>query len=183
MAEAEKPATTMEEKVEKALGLKSEGNEHFKNKDYKSAIRKYHNALLYVKGLLDRAKTYQSLGTALPEVTMQSPPSDELEEKIKELQLTCYNNLAACLLKTEKYDRVLDYSNKALGIESKNTKALFRRGTASYHLKNFHDAEKDFTYILELSPKETSVQKYLKEIELQKRNSLEKQKQMYSKMF
>eukprot|EP00795_Rhopilema_esculentum_P002718 gene2718-931_t len=94
MAEAEKPATTMEEKVEKALGLKSEGNEHFKNKDYKSAIRKYHNALLYVKGLLDRAKTYQSLGTALPEVTMQSPPSDELEEKIKELQLTCYNNLA-----------------------------------------------------------------------------------------
>ena len=50
-------------------------------------------------------------------------------------------------------------------MESKNTKALFRRGTAYYCLKNFHDAEKDFTYIMELNPKGTHSFCYCKLIE------------------
>ena len=86
------PLTT-EEKVEKAFALKNEGNEHFKANDVQSAIRKYHNALLYVKGLANRFATLQSLGTGFSG-SENEDISEESKRKIKELQFLCYNNLA-----------------------------------------------------------------------------------------
>ena len=39
------------EKLRQALVLKDEGNEFYKAKDLKKAKRKYHYAILYLKGL------------------------------------------------------------------------------------------------------------------------------------
>ena len=86
------PLTT-EEKVEKAFALKNDGNELFKANDVQSAIRKYHNALLYVKGLVSRSATLQSLGAGFPGTGIEDV-SEETKIKINELEFLCYNNLA-----------------------------------------------------------------------------------------
>ena len=81
------------EKIEKALALKNEGNEYFKANDTQTAIRKYHNALMFVKGLDSRFATLQSIGADNAGLGNEDI-SEEERKKIKELQFTCYNNLA-----------------------------------------------------------------------------------------
>ena len=39
------------EKLQTALNYKNEGNELYKAKNYKKAMRKYHNAIMYLKGI------------------------------------------------------------------------------------------------------------------------------------
>lgn len=39
------------EKLETALNFKNEGNELYKAKHFKKAMRKYHNGILYLKGI------------------------------------------------------------------------------------------------------------------------------------
>ena len=41
----------IQEKLEKSLAFKDEGNNFYKAKEYKKAMRKYHNAILYLKGI------------------------------------------------------------------------------------------------------------------------------------
>ena len=41
----------IQEKLEKSLAFKDEGNTLYKAKEYKKAMRKYHNAILYLKGI------------------------------------------------------------------------------------------------------------------------------------
>ena len=41
----------IQEKLEKSLTFKDEGNNLYKAKEYKKAMRKYHNAILYLKGI------------------------------------------------------------------------------------------------------------------------------------
>ena len=45
---------------------------------------------------------------------------------------------------------------QALEIEPDNMKALFRKGTAQFHLHNYLDAEKDFMKVLQVDPKGTN---------------------------
>ena len=88
-----KDPLTIDDKIEKAFALKSEGNDHFKANDLQSAIRKYHSALLYVKGLSSRRGTLEALGAdcTLPEI---NEVTEEHKANIEELQILCYNNLA-----------------------------------------------------------------------------------------
>ena len=83
------------EKIAKSIEIKNEGNEKFKAMDYQGAIRKYHNALLYVKGLGDRSQTLQALGGGTEDHHAANPEiTEEDKKKIKDLQFMCYNNLA-----------------------------------------------------------------------------------------
>ena len=78
---------TTDEKLQKAQSLKDEGNEFFKQKDYKNAMKKYHRALLHVKGLTDQ-----------PEMLGILPREDNISEELKAIieKITCsiYNNLS-----------------------------------------------------------------------------------------
>eukprot|EP00794_Sanderia_malayensis_P020152 gene20152-22126_t len=171
---------SIEDKIKKAYLLKNEGSEHFKASNYQNAIRKYHHALLHVKGL-DQGELKNMM--MLSSNNTQSLLSEESKKSIQELHLICYNNLAACLLKRENFQKVIEYADKAIALEPDNTKALFRRGTAYFHLKKFCNAEDDFNKILSMNPQEKSVQKYLTAISSERYKDFEKEKQMYKKMF
>lgn len=93
MEESENCSLTIDEKIQKAYDLKNYGNEYFKAQNYPSAIRKYHNALMYVKGLTDRASTLKALGAEDAAVGCQRA-SDQNKQDILELEFLCYNNLA-----------------------------------------------------------------------------------------
>lgn len=90
------PRVPWEEKLLQARSFKLEGNEKFKSGSYKTAIGKYHRALLYLKGIKDAQQ-----GSPLMPVmenedhSMQLPPAALSE--IKQLQVDCYNNLSGTL--------------------------------------------------------------------------------------
>ena len=46
--------STIQGRLDRAKQLKGEGNKCFKEKDWKRAIKKYHHALMYCKGITDK---------------------------------------------------------------------------------------------------------------------------------
>lgn len=108
------------EKYELALCHKNEGTKLFKEEsNLESAF--YHYSLC--------AKYLISI------------PKSEVESNEKQkLMCTSYLNLAACQLKYKNYEGVITNCCKALNIEGKNVKALYRRATAYKELKRHKDA-------------------------------------------
>ena len=84
---------TPTEKIIKAYEVKDEGNGHFKALDYQTAIKRYHHALLYVKGLSDE-NPFQALTGVSPLSNGENKLSEKSKESIKELEFICNNNLA-----------------------------------------------------------------------------------------
>ena len=91
MASVEAGARTsklsIEERLETGMALKEKGNEYFKKQEYRNAMKSYHKALLYVKGIIDRPN--------LPGLeASEEDVSDEAKNNIHKVQFSCYNNLA-----------------------------------------------------------------------------------------
>jgi hypothetical protein len=85
---ASKPTESDEERIVKAEDYKAEGNEFFKKEEYKSAMKKYHFALLYLKGI----------GEKHPLTGEQNILSDDWKTRHDEMKFCCFNNLAGCRL-------------------------------------------------------------------------------------
>ena len=78
---------SIEERLETGMALKEKGNEYFKKQEYRNAMKSYHKALLYVKGIIDRPN--------LPGLeASEEDISDEAKNNIHKVQFSCYNNLA-----------------------------------------------------------------------------------------
>ena len=89
----------LETKLETALAFKEEGNALYKAKEYKKATRKYHNAILYMKGIdndLHGTPAYLQAFSVDPNSKVKI--SQDLEEQCIKANIAIYNNLAACLL-------------------------------------------------------------------------------------
>jgi len=71
------------------------------------------------------SKQYQKIINYLQ---YESDLEGEQKEKKNSLLLAGYLNLAACYLKIDKYQEVIQNCDKALEIEPKNAKGLFRKG-------------------------------------------------------
>ena len=78
------------EKIERGVALKAVGNDYFKKKDYRNAMKSYHKALLHVKGLID-----QPFLIGMESIVKDI--ADEDKETIFQVQFSCYNNLAGSL--------------------------------------------------------------------------------------
>eukprot|EP00918_Siedleckia_nematoides_P092856 GHVU01203820.1.p1 GENE.GHVU01203820.1~~GHVU01203820.1.p1 ORF type:complete len:226 (+),score=42.03 GHVU01203820.1:209-886(+) len=180
---------TWEEKLSKALEYKQLGNEKYKSGNFKQAIGKYHRALLYLKGI-DHAKasSMQAIQAALG---AGDRPSDNLSEEAKKevtaLQVDCYNNLAAVLLKMSSpmYEKVVFYCDCVLEFSPQNIKALFRKGVALYHLKTVDVAMECLTQATKQpgGEKDASITKYLQLCEKASASQDEKMKKTYKQMF
>lgn len=115
-----------------AEDYKMEGNEYYKSKEYKRAIRKYHQALLHLRGIISN----QQLSVPMLMPKPKEIPAEAMLQ-INQLLTDCNSNLAACLLQLSEpsYSRVLECCDKALELSPSNAKALFRKGVALYHLQ------------------------------------------------
>ncbi len=86
------PKIGWSEKLEQARKYKQEGNEQYKAGDYKAAIRRYHKAHLYLKGI-------ESVQEPLPfpgmgEGRKEDKPPEEVKQEVTKLKVDCFNNLA-----------------------------------------------------------------------------------------
>jgi FK506-binding protein 4/5 len=152
-----------EEKIEACKKAKEEGNELFRQSKWKRAHKKYKKAAGFIEA-----------GYSM---------KDEEKAEADPLKLVCHLNMAACNLKLKEYKSVLEDCKKALEIEPKNIKALFRRGQALSALDDWKEAQSTFDKALELEPDNKDVKR---EIALLKRKIAEqdkKDRKRYQNMF
>ncbi len=114
------------------------------------------------------------------------PPDDfegELKTKSNELLLAGYLNLAMAYLKLDNYSEAIKNCDKALGIDPKNEKGLFRRGQAYFGQKDYDLAKNDFNAVLQLDPNNKAAKNQLLSCINAIKAQLEKEKSTYRNMF
>lgn len=75
--------------LEEATQMKTEGNAFYREKNIRSAIGRYHRALLVLRGLdSDVMAAVKGFGPEIPALT------SEQEALLRNTQVDCYNNLA-----------------------------------------------------------------------------------------
>ncbi|XP_045516149.1 FK506-binding protein 59 [Pieris brassicae] len=157
-----------DEKLEQAKLVKEKGTDYFKGNKYLLAIKKY--------------KKVVSLVEDMPEDTSES---EENKSQAKELLISAHLNLALVHLKASPphHYEAKDHATKALKLDGKNVKGLFRRGQALLGIGEAERAMEDFRAIVEMEPENKAAAKQV----LLCRNTLQKQKQrekqMYANMF
>lgn len=147
-----------------AEDLKNIGNNLFKSQDWKGAVKKYSKALRYLEFGGDEF-------------------DEEIQKKLEPVALSCFLNTAACKLKLQQWQEALDNCTEALELDSKNTKALFRRAQANAGLKDFSKAMEDLKKAQEITPDDKAIIGEMKKVQLKIQEEKEKEKKMFAKMF
>lgn len=160
--------------------MKTEGNAFYREKNIRSAIGRYHRALLVLRALDSEVmKLVKGFG---PNTPMLTP---EQEDLLRSTQVDCYNNLAACLLQKQRadYTRVLDYSLRVLKWQPGNVKALYRAGVATLEMGDAQTAKQYLTQACNEQPNDANVKKQLQRAEEKLNRERQKEKAMYQGMF
>ncbi|EPQ26123.1 uncharacterized protein PFL1_06331 [Pseudozyma flocculosa PF-1] len=143
---------SVDERIAKAAELKAEGNARFAADDLDAALKAWHHALLYSAGINSFSTLYGSRST------------DEQNRKAEEITRAVWNNMAACYLRREQWDKAVLVTTKVLNSDPKNLKALYRRTQAHLALGSTQNAAKDLDVALDKSPNDPAVRKLAEEL-------------------
>ncbi|XP_012218619.1 FK506-binding protein 59 isoform X2 [Linepithema humile] len=149
------------EKLEQAKLQKEKGTKYFTCNKLNLAIKVY-------------LKVFKYLDTDF---------NDEDKVERNRIALATHLNLALCYLKTDQNLLARDECTKALNLDSKNEKALFRRGQAHLGLASPEIAIKDFQEVLNVQPKNTAATKQIVICNKLIKKQLSKEKKLYANMF
>ncbi|XP_070818780.1 tetratricopeptide repeat protein 9C [Chaetodon trifascialis] len=166
--------------LEEAAQMKTEGNAFYREKNIRSAIGRYHRALLVLRGLdSDVMTSVKGFGPEAPALT------PEQEAALRNTQVDCYNNLAACLLQKQSVDyaRVQEYSLRVLRWRPGDVKALYRAGVATLEMGDAQTAKQYLTQACSEQPNDANVRKHLQRAEEKLNRELQKERAMYRGMF
>uniref|UniRef100_UPI0037E85839 tetratricopeptide repeat protein 9C n=1 Tax=Semicossyphus pulcher TaxID=241346 RepID=UPI0037E85839 len=166
--------------LEEAAQMKTEGNAFYREKNIRSAIGRYHRALLVLRGLdSDVMASVKGFGPGMPALT------PEQEAVLRNTQVDCYNNLAACLLQRQSVDyaRVHEYSLRVLQWRPGDVKALYRAGVATLEMGDAQTAKQYLTQAHREQPNDANVKKHLQRAEEKLNRELQKERAMYRGMF
>lgn len=158
---------TKKQKLELAQRRKDQGNQQFKEGVYDGACTRYAQAL-----------------AALDKLTEADNVTPEEQAGVDALRVTLYVNSAIALQKHgAALTRVIDNCDKALALDPRCVKALFRRGTCLRELKDLARAEQDMRRVLELDPANAAAKRELAAIDRAKKAELQRQKRLAQSMF
>nr|XP_057918776.1 tetratricopeptide repeat protein 9C [Doryrhamphus excisus]XP_057918778.1 tetratricopeptide repeat protein 9C [Doryrhamphus excisus] len=166
--------------LEEAGQMKMEGNAFYREKKIRAAVGRYHRALLVLRSLdSEVTSALKGFGPERPSLTA------EQETLLRNTQVDCYNNLAACLLQRQSVDyaRVQDYSLRVLERRPGDAKALYRAGVATLELGDAQRAKHYLTQACKVQPSDANVRRYLQRAEENLSRALLQEKAMYRGMF
>ena len=126
---------TYVERREWLIEKKEEGNQYFHDKNYEKACEMYMQA---ISGLTT------------------GDTDDEKKDAIKHIQVPLVNNLAACYMALEKFDKVAALSNEVLRLDPNNLKATLRMGHALLELREHTESKVHLLRAIELSQTSTA---------------------------
>ncbi|KAF7797314.1 hypothetical protein EIP86_008509 [Pleurotus ostreatoroseus] len=136
-------------KISIAKEKKETGDQAFKTGDLTTALRSYHEAVMYLEGInKSGAANVPGLGPAITDQSSESKPKSESDELLEKV----YSNMAACQIKKSNWKRAVDCADKALAKNSANSKALFRKGKALGEMGYFERADKILSDLLAKDP-------------------------------
>ena len=188
-------SAVIQEKLKTALAFKDEGNQLYKAKDFKKAMRKYHNAIMYLKGFdndVHGTPSFLQAASVDPNSDKKIPP--EMEQECIKANISIYNNLAACMLASQThnteadFEKVIKYTDIVLELDENNDKALFRKGQALRHIKAYDKAKETYEKLKSVQANKgqtisKDVMNGLKECQEALEAYEKKEKDMYQKMF
>jgi len=153
-----------------AVDLKNLGNTQFKAQDLAKATEKYRKALRYVEFAREKLEF----------------SADEEENLNKTCLVPVYSNLAQCCLKLKQFGDCIKHCDFILSLDSKNSKAYFRKAAALQEKKEFKDALTTLKEGISQDPDESNLKILNSEYaKCKQRHEQEKQKQknQFAKMF
>ncbi|KAJ3044056.1 hypothetical protein HDV00_003160 [Rhizophlyctis rosea] len=154
--------------------LKDEGNAEFKAGNASQALRKYHEATLYLTGL-DNG----SLASIVPSKELAESVKKEIADTLK----ACHSNMAACYIKTENWPKALKMCDKVITADPNNVKAYFRRGQVHFNQQDYDKAQADFKKAAELDPKDPGIRAELAKVRQKQKELEEKSRKELSGIF
>ncbi|XP_034251237.1 FK506-binding protein 59-like isoform X2 [Thrips palmi] len=146
-----------EGRVEQAQLYKEKGTKYFKSGNLKLAVKMYKKILDFL--------------------------NDDAEENSKSLKLAAHLNAALCHLKLNDNKDAVDHCDKALAIDSKNEKGLFRRGQGYLALAEPELAKQDFEAVLALAPENKAAANSIVICNGLIKEQKKKEKMIYANMF
>ncbi|XP_057313767.1 inactive peptidyl-prolyl cis-trans isomerase FKBP6-like isoform X2 [Hydractinia symbiolongicarpus] len=161
-SEEERKQLSFDEMLKVADCLRVTGNEAFQLKQIGRASGKYSQALR----LLENTNL-----------------ADEKEEAImKKSALKLYLNLSLCGLKQAKYGRSCKYARKALDVEPKNIKALYRLAQSLRKLSEYEDAKRQIAKAHRIDPGNKDVMQELHALDEEMKKTKKHDKDLCRKM-
>ncbi|GAA0150199.1 chaperone [Lithospermum erythrorhizon] len=150
-----------------AESIKAHGNEHFKKKDYKMALKKYRKALRYL------------------DVCWEKEGIDEAEKStsLRKMKSQIFTNSSACKLKLGDLRGALLDTDFAMRDGENNAKALFRQGQANMALNDIDAAVESFRKALELEPNDGGIKKEFAAAKKKIADRREQERKSFARMF
>ncbi|XP_061560121.1 inactive peptidyl-prolyl cis-trans isomerase FKBP6 isoform X2 [Phycodurus eques] len=143
--------------------LRTFGNRCFKQSRYEKAKERYKQAVVL---LGNRAKH-----------------SDGEQEDVRAALLPLYLNLSFAALRLENPKKALKYAKIALDIDCTSTKALYRCAQAHVELRDYESAHGCLVKVQARKPFDGDVNNLLKTVTMCYKDNLDKEKDLYAKMF
>ncbi|EAR85587.1 tetratricopeptide repeat protein (macronuclear) [Tetrahymena thermophila SB210] len=165
------------QKIDESKRLKEEGNQFFKQKDYKKALSSYNKAILYVIGLVGENDEHYQYGNA------SSKLNEEQDLIVKELKSSLYLNISQIDLFNKNYAKCIERATKSLDIKQ-TAKGYYRRAIAYMELNDFQRSQQDFQKSLQLDQTlEKDIQQKIQILKQKEKQEDKKSQAFYSKMF
>jgi len=168
------PQTDIKKAIEAAEKLKDEGNALFGEGHFQEATKKYYKVIFSLKGLSPTDTV--SIAALSPSISATAPTSAQ-KTVIQNFLSVCYSNIAACLIKQEKWDRALEACRNALIHDSENVKARFRQVQAWIFNGDADRAEEGLKELEKRAPKDPSVYREWQRVRQLKKEQEKKMKE------
>jgi peptidylprolyl isomerase len=154
-----------EEKLAHADKLKAAGTEMFQKQNYMEAAAKYEDGANFA--------------------VEEGVTGNDIPEQERPLYVSCWSNAAMCYVKLKEWSDATRACNHVLDIDSetKNIKALYRRGFSRMKLGLYKEAKTDLMDVYKIDNANKDVRKALAQLKEEIANSKKKEKAAFGGLF
>lgn len=172
-------------KLATASSYKDQGNNFFKEANYKKALVKYNTALAFTKGLPGRNDGMDGMVKVAQTNSKVESLSEEEDKLVKDFEIVVKTNIATCHVKLGNAEKALDAANSALALDPTAWKSLLRKAEAIMLKKDNEKALTVLDQALSYAPEDSkaNVLKVKQKASQLFKKDLEKQRKDFSKMF